>query len=196
MEILEPYEVAQLVINQLNQLQVLYVVGGSMASIVHGTPRTTIDVDIVADLKLEHVDRFVSALGGAFYADKQMIQQAILRQASFNLIHFDTTFKVDIFIPKNRPFDQQQLTRRIQEPLDPSSGKLVWILSAEDVILAKLDWFRMGGEVSERQWRDILGVLNIQQSALDLDYLRKWASALSVSDLLELALSEIKDDSQ
>lgn len=162
-----------------------------MASIVHGMLRTTMDVDIVADLPLTFVDQFVAGLQGAFYADEQMIRQAIQRRGSFNLIHLQTMFKVDIFIPKERPFDQQQLNRRISEQIGENPDERLWVLTAEDVVLAKLDWFRLGGEASERQWRDILGVMKTQQATLDMAYLEQWAKSLAVSDLLARALQEL-----
>lgn len=190
----EALQVTLTVTNLLDDLGIPYVIGGSMASIIHGMLRTTMDVDIVADMQLAHVDSFVTGLQGAFYADEQMIQQAIERRSSFNLIHLNTIFKVDIFIPKGRPFDQQQLDRRISEQIGSESNEKIWVLSAEDVILAKLEWFRIGGEVSERQWRDILGVLKTQQTALDINYLRQWAQSLGVADLLERALEELTDN--
>jgi hypothetical protein len=124
--------------------------------------------------------------------DEQAVRRAIEHRSSFNLIHLTTLFKVDIFIPKERPFDQQQLNRRISERISNDSNDQIWLLTPEDTILAKLDWFRLGGEVSERQWRDILGVMKIQQTALDTDYLKHWAENLGVSDLLEQALAEMK----
>lgn len=187
----EALQVTLIVTKLLDELDVPYVIGGSMASIIHGMLRTTMDVDIVADMQPEHVAPFVTGLQDAFYVDKQMIQQAIQRRSSFNLIHLNTMFKVDIFIPKGRPFDQKQLDRRLAEQIDPDSDEQIWVLSAEDIILAKLDWFRMGGEVSERQWRDILGVLKTQQEALDIDYLKHWAQSLGVADLMERALEEL-----
>lgn len=184
----EVLQVTLLVTNLLDDLGIPYVIGGSMASIIHGVLRTTMDVDIVADMRSEHVTPFVRGLQDAFYVDEQSVRQAIQRRQSFNLIHLDTLFKVDIFIPRERPFDQQQLRRRMAEQVGANRGEQIWVLSAEDVVLAKLEWFRMGGEVSERQWRDILGVLRTQQSALDKDYLRQWAQVLSVADLMEQAL--------
>lgn len=149
------------------------------------------DVDLVADMRIEQVPSFVAALEAQFYVDEGSIRQAIERRGSFNLIHLPTMIKVDVFLPKNRPFDQQQLARRIAQPVSPDSGETIWILTAEDAILAKLDWFRMGGEVSERQWRDILGVMKTQREALDLAYLQLWAERLGVADLLERALEEL-----
>jgi hypothetical protein len=190
----ETIQVTLIVTNVLDELEVPYVIGGSMASIVHGMLRTTMDVDIIADLQPAQVEAFTAALREQFYLDKQAIQQAIAHQRSFNLIHLETMFKVDIFTPKERAFDRQQLTRRISESVGTESDKKIWVLTAEDVVLAKLDWFRLGGEVSERQWRDILGVLKTQQAALDIAYLRQWAEALQVADLLEQALAEAEKD--
>lgn len=184
-------QVTQLVTTVFDSLDIRYVIGGSLASIVHGMLRTTMDVDIVADLRFEQVSLFISGLQGAFYADEQMIHQAIERRSSFNLIHLKTMFKVDIFVPKERPFDQQQLNRRISEQVGDSADERLWVLTAEDIILAKLDWFRLGGGVSERQWRDILGIMKTQQAALNIDYLQQWANSLDVADLLGHALQEL-----
>ena len=190
----EAIQVTLLVTNLLDELGVPYVIGGSMASIIHGMLRTTMDVDIVANIQPEQVASFITSLQDAFYVDEQMIRQAIQRRSSFNLIHLSTMFKVDIFIPKGRPFDQQQLNRRIAESVGPDSDEQIWVLSAEDVILAKLEWFRLGGEISERQWRDILGVVKTQQPTLDIDYLKQWAQSLGVTDLMERALKELTRD--
>lgn len=179
--------------NVLDELGIAYVIGGSLASIIHGLLRTTMDVDIVADIQPEQIDTFVTRLQDAFYVDEQMARRAIKHHSSFNLIHLDTMFKVDIFIPKERPFDQQQLNRRQLKRITDDPDEQIWVLSPEDVVLAKLDWFRLGGEVSERQWRDILGVLKTQQSNLDIDYLKHWAESLGVADLLERALEEMAD---
>ena len=149
------------------------------------------DVDLVAALERRHVSPFVSALQAKFYVDEATVHQAIQRRSSFNLIHLETMVKVDVFIPKDRPFDRQQLANRIAERVTVDSGDTIWILTAEDVILAKLDWFRQGGEASERQWRDVLGVVKTQGEQLDREYLRRWAGQLNVADLLERALQEL-----
>jgi hypothetical protein len=152
--------------------------------------RSTLDVDIVADMRLEHIQPLVAALSKEFYADDEMMKDAIEHKSSFNLIHYETAFKVDIFIRKSRAFDQMQLERRRTSVIATDPEQSVYVTSPEDVILSKLEWYRMGGEVSDRQWRDILGVLKTRAGELDLDYLRKWATELKVSDLLERALKE------
>jgi len=187
----EAVQVTRLVTGVLDELSVRYVIGGSLASIIHGMSRTTLDIDIVAEIRPHQVASFIAGLQDAFYMDEQTIRKAIEHQSRFNLIHLTTMFKVDIFIPKERPFDQQRLNRRISEKVADDSDEQICILSPEDTILAKLDWFRLGGEVSERQWRDILGVMKTQQAALDTDYLKQWAENLGVSDLLQQALAEM-----
>lgn len=187
-------QVTLLVTSVLDDLGIPYVIGGSMASIIHGMLRTTMDVDIVADMQPEHVGPFVAKLHNAFYADETAIHQATQRRSSFNLIHLTTMFKVDIFLPKERAFDQQQLKRRVAEHIGTDEAAQIWVLTPEDVVLAKLDWFRLGGEVSERQWRDILGVLKTQGATLNLEYLRHWAQDLGVADLMERALEELVDN--
>lgn len=186
----EPIAVTLLVIEVLEQLDVPYLIGGSFASTVHGELRTTLDTDLVADLRAEHVAPFVQALEAAFYVDAGMIQDAIVRQGSFNLIHLDTMFKVDVFIPKSRAFDREQLRRRARYVVTTEPECTAYVATAEDIILAKLEWYRQGGDISERQWRDVLGVLQVQAERLDIAYLRRWATALDIAELLERALNE------
>ena len=135
----------------------VYVIGGSLASTIHGVVRTTLDTDIVTDLSLQQAQPFVDLLAGAFYLDIDTIRRAIRQCSSFNVIHLATMFKVDIFVSKGRPFDRQQLERRQQWIADPDSGRTIYVITPEDTILAKLAWYRLGGEISDRQWRDISG---------------------------------------
>jgi hypothetical protein len=174
----------------LEQIGVAYAVGGSLASSLHGVMRSTLDVDIVADMRLEHIAPLVAALAEEFYADDEMMREAIKRHSSFNLIHYETAFKVDIFVCKLRPFDQMQLERRRTSVIANDPERSIYVTSPEDTVLAKLEWYRLGGEVSDRQWRDILGVLKTRAGELDLDYLHTWARELKVSDLLERVLQE------
>jgi hypothetical protein len=175
------------IVEAFGQLGVLYHIGGSVASSVYGILRATIDADLVADLHLEHVRPLVMQLEADYYIDEDMIRDAIKRRSSFNVIHLDTMLKVDVFIPKSRLFDQEELRRAQQEVLLEGTRPFN-IASPEGTILNKLEWYRMGGEVSDRQWNDILGVLKVQGTNLDMAYLRRWSVNLSVTDLLERAL--------
>lgn len=187
----EPLEVTLKVTGVLEKLGIPHFISGSLASTLYGMVRTTQDADIVAEMRLEHLAPFVAALQDDFYVDDEMIAEAIQRYSSFNLVHRETIFKVDIFIPCPRPFLQAQLARAQKRTFTLEHEVSAWFASPEDTILSKLEWYRLGGEVSERQWRDVLGVLKTQAGALDLDYLRKWASELNVGDLLERALQEV-----
>jgi len=186
----EPIAVTLQVIEVLEALSVPYLIGGSFASSAYGAYRATADVDLVADLKFEHVEPLVKALREQFYIDDEMVRDAIRHRRSFSAIHLTTMFKVDVFIPQRRPYSQRQLERRVKQVIWPEPECSAYLASAEDNILAKLEWYRQGGEVSERQWRDILGVLKAQGDRLDVDYLRRWAAALNVADLLEKVLTE------
>ena len=191
----EALEVTRRVTAALDALEVPYVIGGSFASMVHGMTRATMDADIIADLRAGDAAALLGALGDAFYTPGEaVIRQAIERRDSFNLIHLGTMFKIDIFLAGARPFDRQQLTRRIGQRVGGQADDTLWVLSAEDIILAKLEWFRRGGEASERQWRDVLGVIKAQWPELDEAYLRDWAGSLGVEDLLERALVEATRD--
>lgn len=183
-------EVTLMVTAQLEAQGIRYALGGSMASSALGMARSTMDADIIADLAESHVDPLVRALDGAFYIDADAIREAIWHRSSTNLIHLESMFKVDLFIPKRRAFDRNQLARRVARRLAKDAQQDAFIASAEDTVLAKLEWYRMGGEISDRQWTDILGVLKVQAPGIDLSYLRQWAPALGVTDLLARALDD------
>ena len=184
----EPIQVTLKVVAAFNRLGVPYLIGGSLASAVYGIVRATMDADLVADITSEQVLPLIGLLEGEFYADENMIQDAIQHGSSFNLIHLETMFKVDVFILKQRAFDVNQMQRRISQTLGDAPDERAYFSTAEDIILAKLEWFQAGGETSERQWRDILGVLDIQSDRLDYEYLQNWALKLGMQELLQKAL--------
>ena len=133
-----------LVTQTLEQLGIPYAVGGSLASSLYGVMRSTLDVDIVADMQLKHIQPLVDALSRSFYADDEMMKDAIEHQSSFNLIHYETAFKVDIFIRKSRAFDGMQLERRRASIISTDPEAQVYFTSPEDTVLVKLEWYRMG----------------------------------------------------
>jgi hypothetical protein len=187
---LDPALITARVTGITEKLNVRYLIGGSLASTLHGMVRTTQDSDILAELRSEHIGKFVRELEGEFYIDKEMIAEAIDQRSSFNIIHRDSFFKVDVFIPEMRPYVEVQLTRAQRQILSVEPPAEALVATPEDTLLAKLEWYRNGGEVSERQWRDVLGIIMVQGNKLDLAYLRQWAKELKVSDLLERAFLE------
>jgi hypothetical protein len=186
----EPIEATFLVTAVLEKLGIPYLIGGSLASTLHGMIRTTQDSDIITEMRPEHIQRFVSALQSEFFIDEEMIADAIQRNSSFNILHRETMFKVDVFIPSPSPFQKSQLARAQRQSFELEKEMSANFASAEDTILSKLEWYRLGGETSERQWRDILGVLKTRAGELDLQYLKHWAKDLNVADLLECALGQ------
>jgi len=187
----EPVAVTLLVVDALESQGVPYVIGGSFASSIHGAYRLTADSDLVADLKTEHVESFVRPLSGEFYVDADSIREAIRTRRSFSVLHLETMFKIDVFIPKPRAFDRVQLERRVKQVVSADPERTAYVCTAEDTILAKLEWYRLGGEVSDRQWIDVQNVLKAQAGRLDMTYLRQMAAALDIADLLEDALAEV-----
>jgi len=177
---------------ELERLGVSYYVAGSVASSSHGIPRSTLDVDLIADLLPKHAAPLVDALQADYYISRPAVSDAIARRSCFNVIHSATSFKVDIFAVKNRPYDRAVLGRIQRRPFDKDNPSTeFYFASAEDVVLSKLEWYRLGDEVSDSQWRDVLGVLKVQQDALDREYLNKWAAELRIADLLERAWKEV-----
>ncbi|MBN1248419.1 MAG: hypothetical protein JXC32_12225 [Anaerolineae bacterium] len=185
-----PTDVTLLIARILEVLKIPYAIGGSLASATHGAARATTDVDIVAALDQDHVTPLLRRVQDEFYADEGMIREAVHRHASFNILHLATMFKVDVFIAGARSFDAAQLQRRQRVRIGETPGELAYVITPEDTILAKLDWYRKGQEVSDRQWRDVLGVIRVQEGRLDWAYLEGMAETLGVADLLHRARSQ------
>jgi len=175
--------------NAFDSLGIDYVVVGSIASSIHGEFRASGDIDIVAQIQHEHVEPLVRTLETHFYIDDLSVRRAIAHGRKFNVIHLSAIFKVDVFAASTS-LGKQQLARRQLYKLDPEIQEHVWVATAEDTILAKLHWYRIGGEVSELQWRDVRGIIGTRGAQLDLGYLRRWAEREGLSDLLERALTE------
>jgi len=185
-----PISVLLLITSALEKLKIRYVLVGSFASSIYGLYRATADIDILTDIRTEHVDPLHNALKEAFYVDELAMRNAIARGQSFNAIHFDSVFKVDIFVASNDEFATGQLNRRQARALSSDRVDEVYVATAEDTVLAKLRWFRSGNESSKNQWNDVLGIIAVVRDELDMDYMRSWAERLGVSDLLQRAFDE------
>lgn len=120
-------------------------------------------------------------------AHEDALRRAVDTRSSTNLIHQATMLKVDLFVAGGTPLDAQQLARRQRVSL--GDGRDLYVHPPEDIVLQKLRWFRLGGEVSDRQWRDVVAIVRVQGERLDRDYLRRHAPAVAVSDLLERVLA-------
>ena len=188
-----PFTVLSLVAKILEQQQIVYVLVGSLASSMHGMYRSTADIDIVADVKPAQVVPLLNALQDNFYVDEHAVREAIDRRQSFNAIHFDSVFKVDIFIPKSDSFSRKQIERRELRKLAPDVEQMVYVATVEDTILAKLRWYDSGGRVSNPQWTDVVGMIGASATRLDLEYLGEWAETLGLTDLLKKAFDEARE---
>lgn len=175
----------------MERLGIAYFAGGSLASSIHGELRSTNDVDLVADLRPSHLAPLLTALGNEFYLSEVAMQEALQFGTSFNAIHLPTGVKVDVFVAGRDPFNAERLAlrQRLLVRTDPP-GEL-FVDTPEHSVLRKLEWYRRGGEVSDRQWRDVLGVLRVKGEHLDQARLDTWAVRLGVADLLERARREV-----
>jgi hypothetical protein len=186
----EPLRVTLAVAKALERMGIPYFVGGSLASSAHGVARATLDADIIAKLDPGQAGRFAKELGPEFYADVDAIADAATRRSSFNVIHIATAFKIDVFVPLATAYADVEMERRESHVIDQETGERMAFSTAEDTLLAKLRWYRRGNEVSERQWRDVLGILRVAGQILDGSYLSMWAGELGIADLLDRALRE------
>lgn len=184
----DPIAIAIAVAQVFDALGIVHTIGGSIASSIAGEPRSTIDIDIVVALRESDVPALLSALSADFYVNEEALRRAVRERSTANLIHQATQLKVDIFVAGGTPLDEQQLRRRRAVEITP--GRTLHVHPPEDILLQKLRWYRKGGETSERQWRDILGIIRVQAQNLDRDYLRVNAPVLGVAELLARALRE------
>ena len=189
-EDLDNLTVLREVLSAFDSLGIAYAIGGSWASSYYGEPRMTRDADISVDPFAGREQDFADRFGADYYVSVDAMREANRSRSTFNVIHTSTAFKVDVFVRKDDPFETSVMARRrTGEVGESDSSPLVWV-SPEDVILLKLRWYRLGNEISDRQWSDILGVMRTQRGTLDEDYMSHWAEAIGVADLLERARSE------
>lgn len=188
--LLKPIATPLLAASRLKKIGIPYVIGGSYASSIHGEPRSTRDCDFLIELDADLLDSFVEEFQDDFYLSRQAISEAIELKRSFNLIHLETGFKLDLFVSRGREYDRERLARGISLELARGS---ICVSTAEDTILSKLEWYST--TPSDQQWRDILGVLLIQSNRLDQGYLRFWSTRLGLESLLDKALQTVTDRS-
>jgi hypothetical protein len=165
----------------LDGLAVPWVLGGSLASSLIGEPRSTMDIDVAVRLEPDRVDPLVTAVERDYYVSLEMVRSAVLSNRPFNLIHLATAMKVDVFPLSDDPLDVRQLARRRRVEIPPDV--VLWVGSPEDQILRKLRWFREGGEVSDRQWNDVVSIVRVQGDRLDRRLLTDEADELGLGDL-------------
>lgn len=185
-------DAAQQLFEALHRIGLAHAVGGSFASSIHGIARATQDLDIIVDLPLARVKDLHDAICKEFYVDEEAIRDAIHRGMSFNLIHFDSGFKFDLFIASRHPLGHEQIAHSASTNTALLGGDplQVPVISAEDIVLAKLLWYRQGGEVSERQWNDLVNLMSVQKGHVDREYLQQQASRFRITDLLQRLLSD------
>lgn len=184
-----PFDLLRRVVVVLDELDIPYALGGSLASSIIGEPRTTVDIDLAVALSLDDLEALRVALGDSFYVPVDLARSAIEQHGSFNVIDLLGGMKVDLFVLGEGILDRRQIERRFEITLPPGHFPLS-VTSPEDQVLRKLDWYRLGGETSDRQWRDIIGILRIQGSGVDRDDLEQAAASVGLADLLADALRE------
>lgn len=176
----------------LDDLAIAYAVGGSVASSFHGAQRMTRDADVTVEPFEGSEGDFVAAFPASeFYINADAVREAVRDRSTFNILHPATGYKIDIFVRKNEPFEREAFSRREPHPMPGAPDELVQVHSPEDIVLFKLRWFRLGGETSDKQWGDILGVMKTQGDQLDAAYLDKWAAEIGVADLLARARAQV-----
>jgi len=183
-------DVAFAVAAAFERCRIDYFLGGSLASSFQGEPRATNDIDFVVSLSESKVADLADALGANFYIDTTALRDAVRERRSWNIIHLPTVIKVDLLMRGTSDYDQVEFSRRRQEEVRP--GELLFIKSAEDTVLRKLLWYQAGGGISDRQWRDLVGVLRHSGDSMDSEYLERWAKSLTLSELLRRAWGAVK----
>ena len=185
----DPVQIALLVGRILEQLGIRYLLGGSLASVAFGEPRATLDVDLAVDLSETSARAFFGAVRDEFLVDEEWAQEEVAKRGSFQMVHRESVIRVDVFVPPWEGLHAWKWLRRQRVELG-SGGDSLCVTSPEGIVLQKLVWYRSGDQASDRQWRDVLGVLKAQSGRMDLREMRMPAEVAGVADLLRKAIKE------
>jgi hypothetical protein len=182
-------EFVRCIVTVLDDLSVTWMFVGSMASTMHGPPRSTQDVDLVVSLTPADVSRLIAAFpADNWYLSPEAVRDAVMHRSSFSIIDMESGWKADLMLSKSRPFSRSELDRRQRAEV---LGVPAWVATVEDTVLSKLEWSRLAGG-SSRQQEDVAGVLEAQWNLLDMDYLQTWAKPLQVADALRDVLAMVR----
>ena len=173
------------IIMKLENAEIPYMISGSLGSSLHGNPRATNDIDLIIDPSKKQLNTFIQSLSNGYYVSRGAAFEAFQNRLMFNVIDYQTGWKADLIICKDRPFSHEEFGRRVSANI---IGIRAFVVSPEDAILSKLEWSKESK--SEYQFQDALGVAIVQQEKLDKEYLRKWAKDLNVEELLGRLLNE------
>jgi hypothetical protein len=186
----DPIYLARKIAALLELLHIPYYIGGSVASSFQGEVRYTEDLDLVINIQPSQAQSILNVFSKDFYISQTAVDDALWeRTLSFNVIDLATTEKADMFVMRSDAFSLVKMQRR--QPYTPINQlDPIYLCTPEDTILQKLVWYRMTQSESQRQWRDVLGVLKLQSDRLDFDYLQKWSAELNLNDLLRTAYIE------
>jgi hypothetical protein len=164
------------VVSLLSSHEIPHMVVGSFASTVHGEPRSTLDLDIVIDPTPAQLEALIAGFDpDRFYLDADVARDALRRRSMFNVIEIASAWKLDLVIRKDRAFSIEELQRR---ELLPILGLDVATATAEDTIVAKLEWAKQGA--SDRQLEDVAGIIRTRGDDLDFEYIERWVTALAL----------------
>jgi len=183
-------ELLRRIVTTCDELELPYLITGSIATIFYGEPRFTNDIDVVVELPRLKVEAFVASFPSPeFYLSEERVLEAVEEKSQFNVIHPASGLKVDVMIPRGDAFDQSRFARG--RALHPAPDLEATFASPEDVIIKKLEYYGQGG--SDRHLRDIAGVLQLGGAEIDRNYIRGWADRLGLAEIWDRVLAALDE---
>jgi len=184
----EEKDVIKKITELLDKSGIDYVITGSLARNMYALPRATFDTDLVIITDRRKLKKFISLIKDDFYVDEKYAMDALETKKMFNIIHLETTHKIDLIIFKGTEYDKTTLNRKKEIEFE---GRKLYFISPEDIILSKLIWQKES--LSDRQYEDALQVLLFQKDKLDYDYLNEWARELRVIETLKEMMKKVDE---